>query len=301
MTLSRRQLLSTAGAALAAAAMPASLSAMQPIRRPGKPHLKLALAAYSVRNQLQGKAEPKMDMMGFVDYAATLGIDGVELTSYFFPETITPQYLNDLKRHCHISGLGISGGAIRNNFTMPPGDEVEKSHDHVEMWCRHYAALGAPVIRIFAGNPPKGISESQAIQYAIPNIKRACDVAAKHGVILGLENHDFLTKIDRMMELIDAIDHPYFGVNFDSGNFHSDTPYDDLAKIAPFTVNAQIKTETRNASGKRAPMDYPRVIQILRDGGYSGYIVLEYEGGEAPMEAIPKHLDALHKAIEKTA
>ena len=36
------------------------------------------------------------------------------------PTTITPAYLNDIKRRCHVNGLDISGGAIRNNFTLPP-------------------------------------------------------------------------------------------------------------------------------------------------------------------------------------
>ena len=301
MSLSRRQLLSTAGAAALAAAMPASVRAIDPIRRPGKPHLKLSLAAYSLRDQLTGKKEPKMDLMGFVDYAATLGIDGVELTSYFFPENITPKYLADLKRRCHLNGLGVSGGAIRNNFTMPPGPEVENWHKHVETWCQHYAALGAPVIRIFAGNPPKGVTEEQGIAYAIPNIQRACDVAAKYGIILGLENHDFLMQVDRLIPIIKAIDHPYFGVNFDSGNVPSADPYADMERIAPYTVNAQIKTEIRGANNKKTPGDFPRVIKILRDAGYSGYIVLEYEAAEPPMEAIPQHLESLRKAIKQTA
>ena len=55
-----------------------------------------------------------MDLLGFVDWAATLDTDSVELTSYFFPEQVTKTYLNDLKRRCHVNGLDISGGAIRN-------------------------------------------------------------------------------------------------------------------------------------------------------------------------------------------
>ena len=45
-----------------------------------------------------------------------------------------------------------------------------------------------------------------------------------------------------MLKIIDKVDaSPWFGVNFDSGNFQTDDPYADLAKIAPYAVNAQIK------------------------------------------------------------
>ena len=119
-----------------------------------------------------------MDLLGFVDWAATLDTDAVELTSYFFPEQVTKAYLNELKRRCHVNGLDISGGAIRNNFTLPPGPELEKWFSHLDMWLDHYAQLGAPVIRVFAGIPPKDVTEEQGIQNAIGNLRRACEMAA---------------------------------------------------------------------------------------------------------------------------
>ena len=62
-------------------------------------------------------------MPGFIDYSASLGLDGAEPTSYFFPPAFDRDYLNDLKRRAHLAGLDISGGAIANNFTLPPGDQ----------------------------------------------------------------------------------------------------------------------------------------------------------------------------------
>ena len=47
-----------------------------------------------------------------MDYAAGLGVDAVELTSYFFPSTFDRAYLNEVKRRCHVNGLDISGGAL---------------------------------------------------------------------------------------------------------------------------------------------------------------------------------------------
>jgi sugar phosphate isomerase/epimerase len=237
-----------------------------------------------------------MDLPGFVDWAATLDTDAVELTSYFFPEQVTKTYLNELKRRCHVNGLDISGGAIRNNFTLPPGPELEKSFSHLDTWLDHYAQLGAPVIRVFAGIPPKDVPEEQGIQNAIGNLRRACEMAATRGVILGLENHDYLTHIDRMLPIVKAVDSPWFGVNLDSGNVDRADFYAELTKIVPYALNVQLKVEAGPAP--KVWTDIPRIVKLLKDAGYRGYIVLEYESKPEPYEAIPKHLAELRAALD---
>ena len=294
--LTRRTFLS--GLAGGAAALPAL--AIEPLKRPGKPRMKLSLAAYSMKKFLGAKpgSEGAMDMGGFIDYCATLGLEGTELTSYWFPPEVTPEYLASLKRRAHLAGLDISGGAIRNRFTLPPGEALDKEHAHVRKWIDHYADLGAPVIRVFAGAPPKGVTEDQAIEYAVANFEKACEHAAKRGVILGVENHDYFGEVDRMMRIVRAVKSPFFGVTFDSGNFHSADPYADLATIAPYAVNAQIKVHIRRAGAKASePADYKRIVGILRDANYSGYVTLEYEDKLDPYEHIPKHLDQLRACL----
>lgn len=302
--ISRREAIATTGAALLTGllAAPASL-AMKPLNRTSKSPLKLSLAAYSMRSELPDTrrnpdATGKMDMLGFIDYASTLGIDAVELTGYFMPAPLTSESINQLKLRAHIHGLDISGGAIGNNFTYDPrSDEAREQMRHTRTWINHYAELGAPVIRVFGGKPQNGMDEKRAVRNIITNMQLACDYAGEKGIILGMENHDFLTDIDRMMPIVKAIDSPWFGVNFDSGNIaDSDNPYRELARIAPYTVNAQLKTEIP-VNGQKTPVDFGRVINILRKAKYNGYITLEYEGKEAPRNAIPNQLAKLRKLI----
>lgn len=276
--------------------------AIEPIKRSGKQNLKLSLAAYSLRNLLpfprRGKKDAKMDMLDFVDYCAKLGLDGTELTGYFFPDPLTSDYINRIKRRTHVLGLDISGGAIGNNFAYGPGAELDKQLDYTKKWIDHYAAMGAPVIRVFAGHPKgKGADAAAAVKNIITNLHTACEYAGKRGVILAMENHDFTTDIDRYLEVIKAIDSPWFGANLDSGNIKTDgDPYKQLERIAPYAVNAQIKVMIPRG-GKREAANLKRIVNILRDGGYSGYVVLEYEEKEDPFKAIPRYLDELRKAI----
>ncbi|MBO93821.1 MAG: xylose isomerase [Opitutales bacterium] len=295
--ISRRQF--TKGMTLAGLSSPGLVQAIAPIKRIGGPKLKLSLAAYSFRKQLTAKpgASGAMDMLGFVDWCATQDLDGCEPTSYFFPKEVTPEYLAQLKRKAHLHGLDVSSGAIRNVFTLPDGPELDKWHQHVDVWVSHYAAIGCPVIRVFAGRAPKGMSEKQAIDNAVKNLEEACKRAGEQGVILALENHDFLMSSARLIEIVERVDSPWFAVNLDSGNFIDKDAYAAFAKAAPYSATVQLKVELRDATGKRVPADFARLIDILKKAHYRGYVVLEYEAAEDPYVAVPRYLKQLRKLL----
>ena len=303
----RRQFLRSSGLGGAGLALAGQASAQDKPAAKRKPlpteRFKISLAAYSLRDQLpnyRGNKNPgktPMDMAGFLGYCALLDTDAAEITSYFLPHPCPRELALSLRRQAHLLGLDISGGAIGNNFSYPDGPELEKQMAYTEEWIKTYAAMGAPVIRVFAGHPKtKGQSAEDAEKNIIKNLKHACTIAAKHGVILAVENHDFTTDIDRMERILAAVDSPWFGLNFDSGNLAKTAdPYADLKRIAPHTVNAQLKIHIPR-NGKKEPADFKRIVGILGEVGYRGYLVLEYEAGD-PFGEIPKYLDKLREAI----
>jgi sugar phosphate isomerase/epimerase len=290
----RRQFISQASLATLALST-ASVSAIEPFQREKPGQLRLSLAAYSLRKYLQGKPgeTPQMDLFEFVDYCHAQGIAGAELTSYYFPEKVTHDYLLKLKRHCHLRGVTISGGAIRNDFCSPDPVAVATDLEHTRTWVKHYAVLGAPAIRIFAGREIKGEELSQTLTRCAKVCEVACAHAAEHGIMLALENHGGVTATaEGLLEIVRQVDSPAFGINLDSGNFHAADPYQELAKIAPYAVNAQIKVEI-HAGDKKLPTDLPKVVELLKNVGYSGWVALEYEASEEPLEAIPQWLEKL--------
>ncbi len=157
----------------------------------------------------------------------------------------------------------------------------------------------APVIRIFAGNVPRGSTEDQAVAWTIEGINAVLPQAAKKGVILALENHGGITATPRkILRIVRAIESPNFAVNLDTGNFRGADPYAEIAEIAPYAQNVQVKTEIeRGGSRAKDEADLARILAILREVRYSGYVVLEYEGAEDPIAAIPRHIKALRKLI----
>ena len=116
-----------------------------------------------------------------------------------------------------------------------------------------------------------------------------------HGIFIGVENHGNLTP-DHLLDIMKRIDNPWIGINLDTGNFHSDHPYQDLEQCIEYAVNIQVKVSMKSPDGKKYPADMARIGEILRAGNYQGYVVMEYEN-ENPYQEIPLALTELGKAL----
>jgi sugar phosphate isomerase/epimerase len=291
--MDRRRFLQAGALAGACAALPAT--AATPSAPPG-PRYRLALAAYSMRKYLDLK-NGTMDLSQFLDKCREWDVDGAELTEYFFKKPVTSAEVMALKRKALALGLDVTGTPIGNTFTHPPGEARDREVAKMKAWIDVSADLGSPAIRIFAGNTPKGGDEAQARGWVVECIQACLDHAAKRGVILALENHGgVVAKAEGLLDIVSKVKSEWLGVNLDSGNFHVEDPYAELEKIAHLAVTAQFKAEI-SVAGKKQQADYARLVGIMRKAGYKGYLTLEYEAAEEPLEGIPKQLEALRKAI----
>ena len=299
MKISRRGFISGGGAVIAAAALQGSARAMAPVERVKGSRFKLSCAAYSYRKYLTG-ASKDMDLFRFLDLCAEMGLDGAELTSYYFEEPTTPQYLRNLKRRAFLLGLDVSGTAIRNDFCVAAGEPRRKQMDEVRMRIDQAAELGAPVIRVFGGSAPKGVTEEDAIKRCIEALQEACGIAGERGIILGLENHGGITSTaEQLVTIVKGVNSPWVGINLDTGNFRGADPYKEIEMAAPYAVTVQVKTEITPAGGQKMEADLGRELDILRGAGYRGYVALEYEAQEDPKTAVPKHLAQLRALIDQ--
>lgn len=294
---SRRQFLTSAAVATSAAALAPVARAIEPIARTGKPKFKFSLAAYSYRDLFNAK-EDKLTLQDFINDCAKFDLEGTELTSYYFPSPITPEYLRSLRKQCFQLGLDISGTAVGNDFGHPHGEKRAAEIEKVKRWIDHAEILGAPVIRIFAGHAKDGITPAQSHSLMVSAIEECCDYAGKHGVHLALENHGGPTATaEGLLAFVRDVQSPWFGVNLDSGNFHSEDVYAELAKIAPYALNAQVKVVVSGPDKKKKDTDFKRLAKILTDAHYRGYVVLEYEEKGNPREECEEYLKKLRDAF----
>jgi sugar phosphate isomerase/epimerase len=275
--------------------------AIEPLRRNGQAKFKFSLAAYSYRDLLQPRresADKPLTLFEFADDCAKMQLEGTELTSYYFPSPVTSEFLTRLRSHCFRLGLDVSGTAIGNDFCHPPGTARDRQIAQAKQWIDHAAVLGAPVIRIFSGSVKRNQDEAEAHRLAVAAMEECCDYAGGKGIHLALENHGGLTETAAgMLKLVNDVKSPWFGVNFDSGNFHGKDVYAELEQIAPYAINAQIKVVVSPAGERKQPSDFKRLAKILREANYRGYVVLEYEENENPRVACPKFIEQLREAF----
>jgi sugar phosphate isomerase/epimerase len=212
---------------------------------------------------------------------------------------MTRDYLLQLKQQCFRLGLDVSGTAVGNDFGFPSGRERDEQIALVKQWIDRAAILGALIIRIFAGELKDGISPTRAHRLMVEGIEECCDYAGQHGVYLALENHGGATATpEGMLAFVRDVTSPWFGVNLDTGNFYGENPYDGLAQIAPYSVNVQVKVVTSDEERKnKKPTDFMRLARILRDAGYRGYIVLEYEEDGDPRAECPLYIAKIREAF----
>ena len=324
----RRDFLKTAGllplAVMGAGVRPAA-AAIAPPGRIGGPKLKLSLNAYSFAKMLNDRLLGRGDglsLQQLAEFCAKHNFDGVDITAYYFPgyrERKLPddRFVFDVKKRCFELGLGISGTGTGNNFTTADKAARAKDVEWVKQSVELAAKLGAPVLRVFADTQMRaqtwetvssGATRSDVEKWIADDIRACAEHGARHGVIIGVQNHgDFIKTADDLISLLRRIDSPWCGAIVDTGYFKAADPYAEIAKAAPYAVNWQIKQSPLGVEKEaEVPTDLKRLMRIIRDSGYRGYLPIETlsprgGGNYDPFTVVPKFLAEVRAALAATA
>jgi sugar phosphate isomerase/epimerase len=315
---SRRDFLNRASLLPLGAALGVGLSAaggdalaQTPIKRTGGAKLKISLNAYSfnklLNDNIKGRG-PGMSLFDLLDYCAEQNFDAIDPTGYFFPgypKVPSDQYINNFKRRAFVQGLDISGTGIRNNFASPDKQQRAADVQHAKEWIEVAARMGAPVLRVFAGPLPEGHTWDQVAEWMVEELKQCAEHGKRYGVLVGIQNHgDTLKTAEQVIKIVKMVDSEWFGVIVDTGYFMTPDPYKDIALVMPYAVNWQIKEKPYGKVGK-VKTDLKRLVRIIREGGYRGYIPIETlsTAGESydPKIRVAEFLKELREALQQTA
>ena len=246
--------------------------------------MKLSCAGYTFNTYFREKGLP---LDKYIDICADMGLEGVELTQYYFPET-SVAYLNGLKRQLLKRGLELAGTAIGGAFCLASPEERKKHVAFTKEWLDISYRLGSPVLRVFAGPAPEGHTEDEAFDWAITGIKECAKKAEEVGVMIGLENHGGTTgTAEGQLRILQGVGSDWVGALLDFGNFRTD-PYREFEMVAPYTIMTHAKP-TSDFAGTRDDVDYLRVGKIMAQAGYRGFLSIEYEEpGKDAMVEVPR-------------
>jgi sugar phosphate isomerase/epimerase len=271
-----------------------------------------ALNAYSFSDLLMAREsrdkQQVYSLFNLIDWCAVQKIKALDPTAYFFPTypaVPSDEYLQKFKEHAARAGVVISGTGIRNNFASPDPKIREEGIKLAKEWIVAASKMGAPVLRLFSGDIPKGYEDKweEVAGWMIACYKECLPVAEKYGVKLGIQNHgDMLQTAAQCKYVLDALKSQWVGLIVDTGNFKTEDPYKDIAAVVPYAVNWQIK-ESVFGIGSKIPTDYKRLVRIIKEGGYKGYLPVEtlLVRGQPydPFALVPDMIDQLNKAIRE--
>ena len=262
-------------------------------RLPGT-RIRIALNSYSFNQPL---SDGSMILSDVVRYCAQHGIGGLDATGHYFPgypKAPPDDYIRNLKREAFLNGVTIFGTGVRNDFSVPDAAARRNDVQLVKDWIEVAARLGASVVRVFSGRAvPPGHSFDRVLEWMIPDFKECVTHGQRHGVVVGLQNHDdFLKTADETIRVAKAVNSEWFGIILDVGSLRQSDPYSEIEKLVPYAVSWQLKERVYYGS-KETPIDLPKVKGIIDKAGYRGFLPIETLGPCDPREKVGMFLSGV--------
>lgn len=231
----------------------------------------------------------------------TYGIDAVEYVNIFFKEKNSPTYLKELKARCDDNGVRSLLIMCDGEGALGDANEVKRAQavlNH-EKWLDAAKYLGCHSIRVNAQS--EGTYEEQ-LDRAADGLRQLCMAGDLRGINVIVENHGGLSSNGAWLAAVmKKVDHPRVGTLPDFGNFNisKDERYDmykGVTELMPFAKGVSAKSHDFNEQGEESTKDYARLMRIVLDAKYSGYVGIEYEGSRL---SEPDGIRATKKLLEK--
>ncbi|MCK4308246.1 sugar phosphate isomerase/epimerase [candidate division WOR-3 bacterium] len=255
--------------------------------------MKIGCSSWSYHRTIE---EGKLNQESWIEKCAELKLDGVELLDVHFPSTGI-EYLKRLKKKLVELGLTISCVSASNHFTGSDEDERKANVEIVKKWVDIAGFLGAPIVRIFAGSSSE-LSQPDIWHKVVNCLKECANYAEAKGIVLGLENHGGFSA-DEVLRLIQETDSEWLKMTLDTGNFPQ-APYESIRKTAHLAVIVHAKLYELDEEGNEERLDYEKIISILSERNYLGFLSIEFEGESDELSFIPRGVAYLKKVMNMT-
>ncbi len=275
---------------------------------------KISLAEWSLHRTLQSG---KIDHLDFCKIAKNdFGLDAVEyVNSFFFDKAQDQSYLKEMKQRA--DDLGVKSLLIMcdNEGSLGDPDPVArtKAVENHYKWVDAAKFLGCHSIRVNAylteslhgtstGNYNTTGSYENQINLAADGLRRLTEFGDTIGINTIVENHGGLSSNGKWLAAVmEKVDHPRVGTLPDFGNFRIQGEewydrYKGVEELMPYAKAVSAKSHDFDSQGNEINTDYYKMMNIVLDAGYNGYVGIEYEGSKLDeMAGIQATKDLLEK------
>lgn len=247
-----------------------------------EPLFKISLAEWSLHKVLQAG---KMKNLEFPAVAKECGIGAVEYVNTFFKdEARNEKYLSELKTRCEdaevVSVLIMCDD--EGDLGDPDSAERKQAVENHHKWVEAAKFLGCHSIRVNASS--EGSREEQA-KLAADGLRQLSEFAAPHKINVIVENHGGLSSDGAWLAgVMKAVDLPNCGTLPDFGNFYEYDRYQGVTDLMPYAKGVSAKSYGFGEDGNETKIDYRKMLKIVLDAGYHGYVGVEWEGEKPESE-----------------
>ncbi len=286
---SRRQVLA-AGAGLGAALMTTPATALASLGG-REPRFRVSLAQWSLHKLIYAG---EIDNLDFAKEAKDMGFTAIEYVNGFFKDKAKDDaYIADMNKRAQDHGLKQLLIMCDGEGNLGDPDDAKRTQaiDNHRKWLDVAAKFGCHSIRVNAAS--SGSYEEQQ-KLAADGLSRLTEVAAPYKLNVIVENHGGLSSNGKWLAgVMKMVDKPRCGTLPDFGNFcfdwsKADDPeawydrYLGVEEMMPYAKAVSAKSHDFDENGEEIHTDYHRMVKIVLDAGYEGYIGVEYEGQKHP-------------------
>ena len=260
---------STLGLCLGSKSMLAAAAAKKPL-------YSISLGEYSLHRALR----KDLDHLDFAKHTKEkFGIDAVEYWSGPFQKKAKDaKYIAEMKKRADSEGVKSLIILVDGEGNLGDPDETKrtKSVDNHKQWVDAGKTLGCHSIRV---NARSGGSYEQQLKLAADGLRRLSEYAKPLGLNVIVENHGGLSSNGGWLAAVmKTVGMANCGTLPDFGNFHGYDRYKGVTETMPFAKAVSAKSHEFDAKGNEVKTDYRRMMKIVVDAGYRGYVGIEYEG-----------------------
>ncbi|MEX0646291.1 MAG: sugar phosphate isomerase/epimerase family protein [Balneolaceae bacterium] len=271
-----------------------------------------------------------MQLSEWIDLASDLGVDGLEWYAGFY-EMKDEKNWGPVRKAVENKKLMVPMMCCSPDFTHPNADFRKKEIEKQKRWIDMTHSLGGSYCRVLSGQRRPELSIEEGLHFAAEGIKACLPYAAERKITLILENHykddfweypEFAQQMDVFCELVNRIDHPNFGVNYDPSNTYlaGEDPLELLRRVSDRVVTMHasdrylkegtiedLRREETGATGYAKRLshgeigqglnDYDKIFTELKRVGFNGWISIE--DGVDGMDQLKRSVTFLRKKMSE--
>ncbi len=251
---------------------------------------KISLAQWSLHNALQ---KGQMDNLEFAAKTRKdFGIEAIEYVNQFFKDKATDAaYLAEMNKRAADSGVKQLLIMIDGEGGLAETDDAQRKQaiENHYKWVDAAKTLGCHAIRVnaYSSNP----NAEEAAKAAVDGLGSLAEFAQKSSLSVIVENHGgFSSNGQWLSSIMSQINMANCGTLPDFGNFCVDWKdggcreeydrYKGVTELMPFAKAVSAKSNDFNEAGDEIHTDYMKMMKIVKDAGYTGYVGIEYEGNK---------------------